>query len=109
MSTNSIGADNTLANKDLNINMSTEQKIKSYGFTKTNLIILLISIATIVLGYILMSGGKSDDGVSFDPEVFNTMRISIAPVITTFGYIGILVAIIWRKSSKPEAQKNDKF
>lgn len=82
--------------------MSTEQKIKSYGFTKTNLIILMISMAVICIGYLLMSGGKSEDGVSFDPEVFNTMRISIAPILTTLGYVGILIAIIWQPRRKSE-------
>lgn len=76
--------------------MSKERSLKTYGFTKTNLVILLASMLLIVIGYILMAGGKSEDGVSFDAEVFNTMRIGVAPVLLTIGYVGILVAVLWR-------------
>lgn len=76
--------------------MSKERSLKTYGFTKTNLVILVASVLLIVIGYILMAGGKSEDGVSFDPEVFNTMRIGVAPVVLTIGYIGILVAVLWK-------------
>ncbi|MDN4752934.1 DUF3098 domain-containing protein [Porphyromonadaceae bacterium W3.11] len=76
---------------------------KTYGFTLKNLIILLLSLVVIVIGYILMGGGKSEDGVSFNPEVFNTMRTSVAPIILTIGYLGVLVAVIWKdKSNKSD-------
>lgn len=80
--------------------MSKEKSLKTYGFTKTNLMILLASILMIVVGYILMAGGKSADDVSFDPEVFNTLRIGVAPVVLTIGYVGILVAVLWRGKKK---------
>lgn len=75
---------------------SNHTGIKTYGFTKVNLIIALASLVVIILGYVWLSGGKSEDGVSFNIEVFNTMRIGVAPVVLTIGYIGILVAVLWR-------------
>lgn len=77
-------------------NNNDQRPPKTYGFTRVNLWILMVSIAIIVIGYVLLAGGKSTDGISFNPEVFNTRRIGIAPVILTIGYLGILVAIIWR-------------
>lgn len=73
--------------------------MKSYGFGRTNLFILIFSIILIIVGYILLSGGESADGVSFDPEVFNSMRTGVAPVVLTLGYLGILVAVIWKDKS----------
>ena len=76
------------------------QESKYYGFTRTNLWILAVSMLLIVIGYALMSGGKSADGVSFDPEVFNFRRIVLAPIITTLGYLGIIPAILYRSKAK---------
>ncbi|MDO4695489.1 DUF3098 domain-containing protein [Porphyromonas sp.] len=73
-----------------------EKPYKLYTFTKINLYIFSASIILIILGYALMAGGTSPDGVSFNPEVFSNTRIKIAPVLCTLGYIGILVAILWR-------------
>lgn len=79
-----------------------EKSYKLYTFKKINLYIFLISILLIVLGYILMSGGTSPDGVSFNPEVFSFTRITVAPVLCTLGYVGILVAILWKGKKKQE-------
>lgn len=86
---------------------SNHTEIKTYGFTKVNLIIALVSILVIVVGYIMLSGGKSEDGVSFDIEVFNRMRIGVAPVVLTIGYIGILVAVLWRDKKAGGCGKDD--
>lgn len=76
------------------------QESKYYGFTRANLWILAVSMLLIVIGYALMSGGKSADGVSFDPEVFNFRRIVLAPILTTLGYLGIIPALLYRPKSK---------
>ena len=62
-----------------------DKKIKGYGFGKVNLYIALASVAVLVVGYLLLGGGKSDDGVSFNAEVFNRTRIGVAPVVLTLG------------------------
>lgn len=61
---------------------------------KVNFIIAGISILLLIIGYVLMSGGNSPDGVSFNPEVFSFTRIKLAPLFVTLGYIGILLAIV---------------
>lgn len=77
-------------------NENNDVRVKSYGFTKANFIIIVTSLIAIILGYFLMSGGKSSDGVSFDPTVFSTLRIKVAPVVLTLGYVGILIGVLWR-------------
>lgn len=86
-----------------------DKRIKGYGFGKVNLYIALASVAVLVVGYLLLAGGKSDDGVSFNEEVFNRTRIGVAPVVLTLGYVGLLVALLWRgkgvKKSSGEEEK----
>ena len=82
-----------------------EKSYKLYTFKKVNIYIFLVSILFIVLGYVLMAGGTSPDGVSFNPEVFSFTRITVAPILCTLGYAGILVAILW-KGKRTEIRDN---
>ena len=84
----------------------SDKKFETYGFGRINLIILGIAIFLIIIGYILLSGGNSPDGVSFNKEVFSPMRISVAPVVLTIGYVGILVAILWRDRKRKGADES---
>ena len=72
---------------------------ETYGFGRVNLLILVGSLLLLIIGYLLMSGGASTDGVTFNPEVFSPMRIRVAPLVCMLGYAGIAVSILWRKRS----------
>lgn len=64
-------------------------------FGKENYIWMLAGIAVIVLGFILMAGGKSPDPKVFDPkEVYSTTRITIAPLLIIIGFILEIVGIM---------------
>ena len=65
-------------------------------FGKQNYIIFIAGIAALVLGYLLMIGGGSEDPNIFNPAIFDTQRITIAPVVCLIGFITIIVAILWR-------------
>lgn len=54
-----------------------------------------IAAIMIVVGFILISGGGTDDG-SFNPEVFNSTRIVIGPALAFLGFIGVGVGIMWK-------------
>lgn len=76
------------------------------AFTKKNYYILLIGVALIALGYVLMIGGGSEDPNVFNPEIFSTQRITIAPMFCLAGFVTIIVAIMWRpKSTSAEVSK----
>lgn len=74
-------------------------------FTKKNYTILITGIVLIVLGYLLMIGGGSDDPNVFNPEIFNFQRITLAPMVCFAGFITIVVAIMWRPKSTKEIAK----
>ena len=58
--------------------------------------ILLIACILIVIGYILMSGSGSSEQV-FNPDIFSTRRIVVAPMFCLAGYLLIVVGILKRK------------
>jgi len=70
-----------------------EQK-QEFLFEKVNYKILLIGIAVIALGFILMSGGGSDDPAVFSDAIFNARRIKIAPTVVLAGFGVVIYAIL---------------
>jgi len=66
----------------------------AFLFGKKNFILLIAGLAFIALGFILMSGGGSDDPNVFNPEIFSTQRIVIAPMLILIGFIIEIVAIM---------------
>lgn len=66
-------------------------------FEKENYKFLLIGIAVIAIGFILMSGGGSDDPKIFNKEVFSFRRIRLAPTVVLIGFV-ISIYSIFKKS-----------
>lgn len=60
-----------------------------------NFILLAVGMVVVIIGFILMSGGGTEDG-SFNPEIFSTMRVKVAPVICFIGFVSMVYAIIRR-------------
>jgi len=77
--------------------MKNNEQKPDFLFDKVNYKILLIGIAVIVLGFILMSGGGSDDPKVFNEDLFSFRRIRLAPTIVLLGF-GITIYSIFKKS-----------
>lgn len=73
----------------------------TYG--RKNYILIGLSIAIIVIGFALMSGGGSEDPNVFNREIFSTRRIVIAPAVCLVGFLLMIVAIL----IKPDAGQED--
>ncbi|MBP3332245.1 MAG: DUF3098 domain-containing protein [Tidjanibacter sp.] len=73
----------------------TEQNDKM-ALTSKNYKLMLIGLAVIVLGFILMSGGGSDDPNVFNYEMFNFRRITLAPILVIGGFAFEIYAIMKR-------------
>lgn len=64
-------------------------------FGKENYMWMLAGVVVIILGFILMAGGKSADPKVFDPkEVYSTTRITIAPLLIIIGFILEIIGIM---------------
>ena len=74
------------------------------AFSKKNYILLAIGMAIVIIGLVLMSGDGSAEGF-FNPDIFSVRRIKVAPLVSLFGFVFIMFAIMYRPKSK---QKNIK-
>lgn len=55
-------------------------------FDTINYKILWVGLAVIALGFLLMSGGGSEDPAVFNEEIFSFRRIRLAPAVVLFGF-----------------------
>lgn len=67
---------------------------QQFLFGKRNFILLIVGLVLIGLGYVLMSGGGSEDPNVFNPEIFSYRRIGLAPLLILLGFIVELAAIM---------------
>ena len=66
---------------------------KNLAFDKMNYILLAVGMAVVVLGFILMSGGSSDE-TAYNPDIFSVRPIKVAPVVCLLGFVSMIYAVI---------------
>jgi hypothetical protein len=76
--------------------MSKEQK-PDFIFKKANYKLMFIGLAVIAIGFLLMSGGGSDDPNVFNPAIYNFQRIRLAPTLVLIGFGIQIYAILFNK------------
>ena len=63
-------------------------------FDKENLLWMAGGVLFMIIGFLLMAGGRSEDPNVFDPkEVYSTTRITIAPILILAGLVILVIAI----------------
>ena len=72
------------------------------AITPKGLKYLLIGLIVMVSGYILMSGGGSDDPEVFNYAMFDFRRMVAAPIVIVLGIIIEIVAIMGAFGKKKE-------
>lgn len=82
--------------KDKSKSTDIEDVKPQFVFEKKNYIIFFVGIALMALGYLLMSGGGSDDPNVFNEEMFNFRRLTLAPIIIIIGIALEFVAIFYK-------------
>ena len=60
----------------------------------------MIGLGIIILGFILMSGGGSDDPNVFNEAMFNFRRITLAPILVLAGFGFEIYAIMKKPKNK---------
>jgi len=80
--------------------VAEHRKITSGMFTRDNLVWMIAGGVVMGIGYVLMSGGRSDDPNVFNPnEVYSTTRITIAPILLLLG-LAIEIYALFREPKK---------
>lgn len=80
--------------------MKNEENKPEFLFDKVNYKILLIGLAIIAIGFILMTGGGTEDPNTFDEEaLFSFRRIRLAPTVVLSGF-GVTIYSIMKNPFK---------
>ena len=82
------------------ITMSKSSSENQFIFGKRNYKFMFIGLACMALGFILMSGGGSDDPNVFSEAIFSWRRIRLAPALIIIGFGFQVYAILTRKEDK---------
>ena len=70
------------------------EKNPKMAITPKGLKYLLVGLSVMVSGYILMSGGGSDDPEVFNYAMFDFRRMVVAPIVIILGIVIEIVAIM---------------
>jgi hypothetical protein len=70
---------------------------KTMPFGTVNYILMAAGVILLAIGYILLSGGGSDDPNVFNPAMFDNRRLYVAPILIVLGFVVEIVAIMYKK------------
>ncbi len=73
---------------------STESHNLEFAFGKENYRLLLVGLGFLLLGYILMIGGGSEDPNVFSDKIFDFQRLTLAPILLIIGFVIEVFAIM---------------
>ncbi len=73
--------------------------MNNFAFDKKNYLLLAIGMLIVLVGFVLMSGSGSSEGV-FNPDIFSARRIKVAPLVCLFGFVFIIFAIMHKPADK---------
>ncbi|MDB0007135.1 DUF3098 domain-containing protein [Flavobacteriales bacterium] len=65
-----------------------------FNFRKRNYQLMILGVVLIMCGYILMSGGKSEDPEVFSDAIFNFRRLTLSTIFLVSGFIVEVFAIL---------------
>lgn len=66
----------------------------NFALGRENYKLLAIGFVIIVIGFLLMLGGKSEDPNEFSDKIFSFRRITLAPLMVLAGFIFEIWAIM---------------
>ena len=77
--------------------MGTKNENKSklnFALGRENYKLLAVGFVIIIVGFLLMLGGKSDSPDKFSEDIFSFRRITLAPIVVLAGFIFEIWAIM---------------
>lgn len=68
---------------------------KNFALGKINYLIIAVAVVIIITGFLLMTGASTTVEGGFDPEIFSARRIKVAPATCFFGFLIMIVGILY--------------
>lgn len=72
----------------------------NFALGKINYIICGVSLLTVIIGFFLMTGSATTIEGGFDPDIFSTRRIVVAPIVCFFGFLLMIVGILYPSNNE---------
>ena len=60
-----------------------------------NFILLAVGMVIVLVGFVLMSGGSSTEE-AYNPDIFSTRRIVVAPFVCLLGFVSMIFAVVYK-------------
>lgn len=76
----------------------------TFAFDRINYILIAIGVVAVVIGFFLMGGAGSTEE-QFNPDIFSTMRIRVAPAVCFLGFVFMIYGIMHRPKDEKEGEK----
>lgn len=76
------------------VKQKNEINDKAFAIPQRNILYIIAGVVVMVLGYILMVGGGSDNPQEFNDAMFSFRRTVLAPVVILAGMVIEVVAIM---------------
>ena len=68
---------------------------RDFAFGKENFILIAVAVAVIAIGFML---------TGFNPEIFSSRRIVVAPAVTVIGFVLMIFGILKNSKNKEVAE-----
>ena len=85
--------------EEKNKNLKNEQEEVKMPFGRDNYLWVIIGLAFLLIGFILMIGGGSDNPDVFKEAIFSFRRLTLAPILVLIGF-GIQIYAIMKGPKK---------
>ena len=72
---------------------------RNFPFDKMNYLLLAAGFIIIVIGFLLMTGPGSTE-THFEPDIFSTRRVVVAPLVCFVGFVFMIFAIMFRSKGE---------
>jgi hypothetical protein len=98
-------AQNTKNKKQAATKKAAKQQITwapGMPFSLMNYILLVAGMLVLAIGYVLLSGGGTDDPNEYSAAIFDKRRLLVAPLVLAIGFAIEFVAVFIKMTPKEE-------
>lgn len=84
--------------EEIRVVKTSEQKV----FHRFNYILMVVSCILLVVGYLLMMGGRQEPDQFNYEEIYSFTRITLSPIVIVLGFAMLIFSILWKPKSFKE-------
>lgn len=77
---------------------------EKFALDKTNFILIALGVVIIIVGLLLMTGPSSTE-THFEPDIFSTRRVVVAPLVCFVGFVFMIFAIMFKPKNDKDNNK----